>query len=316
MNTLQLANGKPMPELGLGTWKSKPGEVRAAVREAIRVGYRHIDGASAYDNETEVGAGIRDAMADGVGRDELWVTSKLWNSFHAPEDVRPALEATLRDLGLDHLDLYLMHWPVALHKSARFPPQADDFIPPEELPFMATWHAMETCVAAGLTRHIGVSNFSAHKLARVLAEGRIKPAMNQVELHPYLQQPELLAYCTQNGIHVTAYSPLGSRDRPHGLKGAGEPVLLDDPAIRAIAERAGASPAQVLIAWALRRGTAVIPKSVNAGRIRENFQAAQLALDDADMASIAGLDRHRRYLDGSLWTVPGGGYTLAGLWDE
>ncbi len=316
MQTFPFDNGDQMPMLGLGTWKSAPGEVRNAVREALGIGYRHVDCAWMYGNEAEVGQALADARADGVGRDEVWITSKLWNSFHAPRDVRPALEETLTHLGLDHLDLYLMHWPVALRRDVHFPRDATDMIGPHELPFTTTWRAMEACVDAGLARHIGVSNFNADKLARLLNDARIKPAMNQVELHPYLQQPELLDFCTRHGIHVTAYSPLGSRDRPQVMHVPDEPTLLEDDTIAAIAADHAARPAQILIAWALARGTAVIPKSVNAQRIRENLEATRLTLGETDMAAIAALDRHRRYLPGTFWTLPGSGYTQAGLWGE
>ncbi|MGH8161893.1 MAG: aldo/keto reductase [Gammaproteobacteria bacterium] len=309
-------HGDTMPRLGLGTWKSRPGEVYHAVREAIRVGYRHIDCAQNYGNEAEVGRALADAMAAGMKREELWITSKLWNDAHDPENVKPALETTLRNLRLDYLDLYLMHWPVALRENTEFPNSADDMISLEKLPLTVTWKAMEDCTGDGLTRHIGESNFSARKLQQVLEEGDINPAMNQVEMHPYLQQPDLLDFCRKKGIHVTAYSPLGSSDRPLGLKAENEPVLLEDPTIRGVAERHDASPAQVLIAWALERDTAVIPKSVNPERIRQNLEAAELTLTDSDMQALARLDRHRRYLSGDFWALPGSGYTVENLWDE
>ncbi|MGH8112928.1 MAG: aldo/keto reductase, partial [Rhodanobacteraceae bacterium] len=244
------------------------------------------------------------------------VTSKLWNSFHRPADVQPALETTLRHLRLDYIDLYLMHWPVALKPGVEFPKSAADMIGPDELPFTETWRAMEACVDRGLARHIGVSNFSAAKLERLLDGERIKPAMNQVELHPYLQQNELVEFCGEHGIHVTAYSPLGSGDRPKGMKAADEPSLLDEPTIAGIAQRHSVSPAQILIAWALARGTAVIPKAVKRDHIRQNLEAAKLELTAADMDAIARLDRQRRYFTGSFWALPGSGYTVENIWDE
>lgn len=319
MRTLRFDNGTThdeMPQLGLGTWKSKPGEVYDAVKEALRLGYRHIDCAHIYGNEAEVGQALEEAMTGGVKREDLWITSKLWNSSHHPENVQPALQTTLKNLRLDYLDLYLMHWPVAHKADAVFPKSADDLISLDDLPVTKTWGGMEGCVDEGLARHIGVSNFSARKLQTLLNEARIKPAMNQVELHPYLQQSDLLGFCMDNDIHVTAYSPLGSSDRPEGMKQEGEPVLLEDATIKVLADRHQASPAQILIAWALHRGTAVIPKSVNPQRLEQNLKAAELSLTEAEMENIAGLDRHRRYVGGEAWAKPGSGYTIENLWDE
>lgn len=305
------------PPLGLGTWKSSPGEVRDAVGTALDLGYRHIDCAPAYENESEVGSAIAGAIASGtVSRQELWVTSKLWCNAHAPEHVQAALEKTLRDLRLDSLDLYLIHWPVAFRHEVFFPRSGADYIPLTDLPTIATWRAMEACVEKGLTRHIGVCNFSIKKLDALRREAAIPPAVNQIELHPYLRQQPMLDYCRQHGILLTAYSPLGSGDRPRGLKKGDEPVLLQDPEIGRIAARHGILPGQVLLAWALQRGTIAIPKSVNPARLKQNLQAANIRLDDSDMAAIAALDRGYRYVDGSFWQAPGSPYTLAGLWDE
>jgi alcohol dehydrogenase (NADP+) len=317
MKTLQFSNGDSMPILGLGTWKSKPGEVYKAVKVALRVGYRHIDCARIYGNEAEIGKAFAECFQEGVvKREDIWVTSKLWNDSHAPEHVQPGLEETLSDLQLDYLDLFLMHWPVALKKGASFPLSAEKMISLEDLPLEATWGAMESLVDKGLCRHIGVSNVSLPKLKSLVAAAKLKPEMNQVELHPYLQQNDLLKFCHQNGIHMTAYSPLGSPDRPDTFKTEGEPVLMADPTIVAIAKRRGVSPAQVLIAWAIHRGTAVIPKSVNSERIEQNLATADLSLTPEDLAEIASLDRHRRYVDGKIWVVENGPYTLANLWDE
>jgi alcohol dehydrogenase (NADP+) len=275
MRTVALAQGDPMPLLGLGTWKSAPGEVGAAVREAIRLGYRHIDCASVYGNEPEVGEAIGAAIAAGeVKREELWITSKLWCNAHGRDNVEPALRRTLADLGLEWLDLYLIHWPVPIKPGVAFPASGSDLLPAEQVPLADTWAGMEAAQETGLTRHIGVSNFSSRKLHDLIAHCRIRPKVNQVERHPLLQQSGLLADCTAAGVHVTAYSPLGSGDRPAALKAADEPVLLENPVIGAIAAEHGCSPAQVLIAWHLQSGISTLPKSVNPSRLRENLAAA------------------------------------------
>jgi len=317
MRTASFANGDRMPLLGLGTWKAAPGEVGAAVREAIRLGYRHIDCASVYANEPEVGQAIGEAIAAGeVRREELWITSKLWCNAHGRENVEPALRRTLADLQLEWLDLYLVHWPVPIRPGVAFPTSAADLLPPESMPLADTWAGMEAVQELGLTRHIGVSNVSSRKLQDLLAQCRHRPEVNQVERHPLLQQPQLLADCAAAGVHITAYSPLGSGDRPAALKGADEPVLLDNPVIGAIAAEHRCSPAQVLIAWQLQSGVSTIPKSVNPQRLRENLAAADLQLTPADLERIAGLDQHRRLVDGSFWLLEGGPWTLQRLWDE
>jgi len=317
MRTATFANGDRMPLLGLGTWKSAPGEVGTAVREAIRLGYRHIDCASVYSNEAEVGEAIRSAIDAGdVRREELWITSKLWCNAHGRENVEAALRRTLDDLGLAWLDLYLIHWPVPIKPGVAFPSSAEDLLPLAQVPLHNTWEGMEAALEAGLTRHIGVSNFSSRKLHVLLAHCRIRPEVNQVERHPLLQQPGLVADCAAEGVHITAYSPLGSQDRPAALKGADEPVLLENPVIGAIAAEHGCSPAQVLIAWHLQSGISTIPKSVNPARLQDNLAAAEITLTPADLAQIAGLDQHLRLVDGSFWLLEGCHWTLQTLWDE
>jgi alcohol dehydrogenase (NADP+) len=318
MKTLAFKNGDQMPAIGLGTWKSKEGDVYRAVTEALRLGYRHIDCAAIYGNEAEIGQAFADAFAGGlVTREELWVTSKLWNNAHRREQVVPALQKTLRDLQLNYLDLYIIHWPVALQENVGFPASADDFLSLHEVPLSETWEGMEQCVEQGLARHIGVSNFSIPKLSALLATAQVRPEMNQVEMHPYLQQQRLLDYCQEHNIHVTAYSPLGSSDRPVHLIKSEDPVLLQDSTIASIAEKHSCSPAQVLISWAVVRGTSVIPKSVIPERLRQNLEATTVALDSDDMARISELDRHFRFINGSTWVREGAYYTTVGqLWDE
>ena len=314
--THRFANGDQLPLIGLGTWKSDPGDVYGAVREAIRIGYRHIDCASLYGNEAEIGQALSDAIQAGeVTREELWITSKLWCNAHGRDNVEPAIKKTLADLRLEYLDLYLIHWPIPLKPDAALPGSAADFMPLAEAPIQATWAGMEAAAKAGLTRHLGVSNFSVKKIKDLLPHCELEPEVNQVEMHPLLQQPELVAYCASQGIHVTAYSPLGSSDRPDFVKAPDAPVVLENPVIRAIAEAHDRTAAQVLLAWQIQRGVSAIPKSVSPARLRENLAAAELRLSDVDMQRISALDRGYRLIAGTFWVVPGTPWTLETIWD-
>ena len=316
MQTLKFSTGAEMPILGLGTWKSATNEVYEAVKTAIKSGYRHIDCAAIYGNEKEVGDAIRESIAEGVvTREELWITSKLWNNSHGRDNVIPALTKTLTDLQLDYLDLYLIHWPVPLKPDAAFPLGEGSFYTLEEQPVSDTWQGMEAAYEKGLARQIGVSNFGIKKLEELLETSPVKPMVNQVELHPYLSQTALVDYCHAQNIYVTAYSPLGSSDRPEQMKGADEPVLLKDDTISKIADSKGISTAQVLLSWVKQRGISVIPKSVNPGRLAQNLAAADITLSDEEMHQINALNRDRRYIDGSFWTVPGSPHSLDTFWD-
>ena len=312
MKYLKFKNGDIMPALGLGTWKSSTGEVFKAVKTAIKIGYRHIDCAPVYGNEKEIGMAIAECISEGlITREELWVTSKLWNSSHRKEQVVPAIEKTLADLQVSYLDIYLVHWPIALKENVGFPAKGGDFYPINEIPLTETWQGMETVFNKKLARHIGVSNFGPVNLQHILDNAKVTPEMNQVECHPYLQQQQLFDYCTSHSIFLTAYSPLGSFD-PKRITDS--PAILKDPLIGKLAEKRGVSPAQILISWALQRGISAIPKSTNANRIAENFEANTIELTDDKMHQIEDLDKDFRYVDGKFWTVNKSPYTLEEIW--
>ena len=299
---------QPLPAVGLGLWKIDNAAVGDLIEQAIQLGYRHLDSACDYGNEAEAGVGIERALAAGhCRRDDLWVTSKLWNTFHEPKHVRPALERTLRDLRLAYLDCYLVHFPIALAYVApesRYPPgwffdpEADaPSMRPARVPLAETWGAMEELVDAGLVRRIGVCNYGISLLRELQATARIQPAVLQVELHPRLAQDKLLRYCRETGVTVTAFSPLGAPSYvPLGMANAAD-SLLEHPAITEIAAAVGRSSAQVLLRWGIQRGTAVIPKTSRPERLAENLAVFDFGLSPDQMATITGLDRHQRFND-------------------
>lgn len=317
MKYFEFENESRMPALGLGTWKSEPGVVGGVIREAINIGYRHIDCAPIYQNEHEIGEAFDAAFANGdVTRSDLWITSKLWNSNHARQDVVPAIEKTLADLRLDYLDLFLMHWPIAFRHAVTFPEGPADFVSLGQIPLAETWQGMEEAVEKGLCRAIGVSNFSSRKIGDLLADATIRPVVNQVEAHPFFPQRELIAWCGDHDIALTAYSPLGSGDRIAEFRRDDEPEPLTDPVILDIAKRRNLTAGQVLLAWAIQRGTSVIPKSSNPGRLRQNFEAASVVLEDDDMNAIAKMESGYRIIHGAFFADEASGYSVANLWDE
>lgn len=316
MEPLTFKNGDQMPLFGLGTWKSSPMEVYEAVLTAIKAGYRHIDCAHIYKNEKEIGEALSKAFKDGwVKREEMWITSKLWNDSHEKQEVLPSLKNTLKHLQLDYLDLYLVHWPVAIKKGIDYPTRKEEFLNDQEAPINSAWEVLEETVEMGLVKHLGVSNFNKRRLRELLNSARIKPEMNQVEMHPFLPQHGLLSYCNENNILVTAYAPLGSAYRVANNE-VDYPILLENETIKRISEKHHASPAQVVLSWGMNRGTAVIPKSVNEKRIRENLEATELKLDIEDMREINKLEGPYRYTTGVLWTMEGSPYKQKDLWDS
>jgi len=292
--TVKFNNGQTFPVYGLGTWKSKPGEVTQAVKDALDIGYRHIDCAHIYGNEPEVGEALKAKFADGtVKREDVYITSKLWNTMHRPDLVEPALRTTLKNLNLKQLDLYLIHWPFALKEEDElFPVNADGTTAYSDVDYLDTWKAMEDLVKKGLVKSIGISNFNKRQTERLLQHATIKPVTNQIEIHPYLNQEKLIKYLESKDIRVTAYSPLGSPDRPWAKPG--DPQLLDDPKIRKIAEKYKKTPAQVVLKYAVQRGLIVIPKSVTKSRIQENFNIWDFSLTDADVAALNTFDVNGR----------------------
>ncbi|MEO1394719.1 MAG: aldo/keto reductase [Cyanobacteria bacterium J06634_5] len=315
MKSIMLRDGNTIPAFGLGTWKSPKGEVRKAVAEALRVGYRHIDAAWIYQNEAEVGAGINDAIQAGdVTREDMFVTSKLWNTFHAPEAVETGCQETLSALGLEYLDLYLIHWPVAFKPGIEQHNSREDFWSITELPLSETFSAMLKLRDKGLVKSVGVSNCGLSILKKLVAESDEAPAMNQIELHPYNRQTALLQYCHDNNIAVTAYSPLGSGDRPQSMKQKGEPPLLENEVVNAIATKEGITPAQLLIAWAIDRDTVVIPKSTNPDRIAENLAAATHTLSSEARSALDNIDIQYRYVSPNAWFIPGVTYEGDSFW--
>lgn len=316
----RLYTGATMPAVGLGTFGSDAvgaPEVAAAVNGAAAVGYRHFDCASVYGNEDAVGASLEAVQRSGIRREELWITSKLWNDKHEPEDVIASCLKSLVDLRLDYLDLFLVHWPFPNYHPAGcdVTSRSPDAKPYIHENFLRTWRAMEALVDRKLVRHIGTSNMTIPKLKLVLRDARIKPAVNEMELHPHFQQPELFRFVVENGMQPIGYCPLGSPGRPERDRSPEDTSPMEDPVIVAIAERHGVHPAAVCIKWAVQRGQTSIPFSVNPRNYAANLRAAaEDPLSDEEMKAIAGIDRNCRLIKGQvfLWKD---GQSWEELWD-
>jgi 2,5-diketo-D-gluconate reductase A len=266
---IRLNDGRAIPQLGLGVFQVAPEETRDAVTTALEIGYRHVDTAQMYRNEEGVGAAL---AASGIPRDQVFLTSKLSNEAHLPDDARRAFDDTLKALGTDYVDLFLIHWPLPKRYGGDF---------------VQTWRTLEEFYREGRARSIGVSNFTPHHLGRLRAETEVRPAVNQIEIHPYFTNDQTRAYARSNEIAIEAYSPIARGE------------VLTDPTVESIARQAGRTPAQVVLRWHLQRGNIVFPKSSRPDRLRENFAIFDFELDEGSMAMITDLDRGEKGRKGS-----------------
>lgn len=316
-----LYTGATVPAVGIGTFGSdrfSAEQVASAVLGAISVGYRHIDCASVYGNEHLIGESLEIALRGGIKREELFVTSKVWNSMHGRGDVLLSVAQSLKDLRLDYLDLYLVHWPFPNHHEVGVTVDARDphAVPYVHEDFMKTWRQMERLVDMGLVKAIGTSNVSVAKLELILRDARIKPAANEMELHPHFQQPELFEFCKRNGIATIGFCPIGSPTRPDRDKTETDTIDIQDPVVVRIAQRLGVHPAVVCIKWAVQRGQIPIPFSIHRNEYLSNLKCAtENPLTDEELKELAGIDKRCRLIKGQVFLWPTA-KDWTDLWDE
>jgi diketogulonate reductase-like aldo/keto reductase len=315
--TYKLNNGTHIPGVGLGTWRAEPGQMKKTISYALEeAGYRHIDTATAYGNEHEIGEALEEVFAKGqIKREDVWVTTKLWVTHNGPEDVEAGLDASLKALKLDYVDLYIIHWPIRTRPSAEpMNPKKEDFQPLDE---EATWHKLEEMVGKGKAKAIGVSNFSQYKLDNLLRSALVVPAVNQVEVHPGWRNEKIIDFCKSKGIHVEAYSPLGSQgsqfEDPAEHR---EAPLLEHSIITSVAEKMNKSPGQIMLRWNLQRGLTVLPKSTSPERMKENIDLFGWEIHPEDMDALNKLEPQQKVVDGLFVGKEGSPYqTKEELWD-
>ncbi|OQV16486.1 Aldose reductase [Hypsibius exemplaris] len=295
--TVKLPAGTPLPVIGLGTWKSSPGQVGQAVKDAIDLGYRHFDCAFIYQNEDEIGAAFAEKIKEGVvKREDLFVTSKIWNTFHSNQKVHEAIDKTLAALRFEYLDLLLIHWPFGYKEGGDlFPKDANDKMAHTDVDYVETWKALEEVHKAGKAKNIGLSNFNVEQVQRVVENSTVAPACHQIEVHVYLQNKKLIDFSKSKGMVVVAYSPLGSNDRPKGPGFGDFPAPLEDAVVKKIAAKHKKQPGHVLLKFLLQQDLVVIPKSVSKERLKANLEVFDFTLDNEDLNELQKLDKHGEY---------------------
>lgn len=298
LEKVKFADGVEFPATGLGTFRSTDSvQLKTAIKTAISVGYRHFDCAWLYANEDVIGKALAESIAESNGalkREDFFLVSKVWNTFHSKEQVGVALNKTLSDLNVDYLDLYLVHWPMGFKENTgeAFPKDSHGKTIYSDVNYLETYHALEDLKKAGKIKNIGVSNFNIEQLKDVLENCEIKPVNNQIEVNPYLQNDELIEFCQKNNIAVSCYGPIGAGQTDS--KKPGLPVILENETLIKIAKKYNKSTAQVCLRWGLQRNLVMLPKSVTPSRITENFQVMDFSLTDEDMAEIKGINQNLR----------------------